>query len=320
MIKQQMKSSCCNAAIIHFGGRRRQCTGCKKTWRIRLAKRGRKVKRLQTNYLKQVFDKGLLVKQIDTNSRISIDAVYKRFSINLSKLTIKKRIVRIRGSKLILLIDAQWHYFDRKLWTLYFVAIKSSDEQNVILLDPVLRSGKENSSEWNQVFDNLPQGIKKRVVAVVSDGVRGIELLVSAHGWIHQRCHFHLLKRLQSMRGKRLSTTGRLTREEIYRLAKVALSEPSKTKLNIVCQELLFLAKDVYCPIRMKMVVREFIRRLAEFRSYLDYPDLNIPTTTNVMESVNSYTQKRSKTVKTPKAWHEWAIASVRFKSKFICK
>jgi hypothetical protein len=272
------------------------------------------------NQLRKVFDQGFTVKQLTLDSRLSIYVMYKRFSKTLSKVTSKKRIIRIRGQKLILLIDAQWQYFDHKLWTLYFVSIKSVGSEFVTVLDPVLNEGKERMINWKQIIDNFPQGIKKRIIAVVSDGIRGIETVADDNGWVIQRCHFHLLSLLQKMRGKRASTPGRLLREDIYSSIKLALSEKSGSELDMICRRIANLANNPICPKRMKMAARDFLRRIHEFRSYIDHPDLKLPTTVNVMESINSFTRRKSKTINNPQSWHKWAVACIRFKSKFNCK
>jgi hypothetical protein len=251
---------------------------------------------------------------------LSVDAIYKRFKKNLDEVVNQKRTIRIRGKKLILIIDAQWQYFRGDLWTLYFLAIKSVDSSSVIILDPVLIAGKENVVAWAKVINGLPVGIKKRIIALITDGIRGIEGIAEENDWVIQRCHFHLLKILQGMRGKRATTSGRLVREEIYYSVKLALSETSELKLDELCHRLAVLAHDAGCPTRMRGAVREFLRRVSDFRSYLDYPDLKLPTTTNVMESNNSFNRKKSKTVNTPLAWSKWAIACARLKSKFTCK
>lgn len=314
------KSGCCNAKIIRFGGKRRQCVACDKTWRVHPAKRGRKAKRKQKNYLDKVFSHGFSVKQLAMHSNLSVDAIYKRFGNNLTSVVKSKRIIRIEGKKLILIIDAEWQYFNGELWTLYFMAVKSVGSKFVVVLDPILKPGKESAINWNSVINELPPTIKNRIIAVVSDGIRGIETVTNNHDWIIQRCHFHLLSTLQKMRGKRVTTSGRLIREEIYQLVKLALIETSKRRLNVICKRLAFLAKEVGCPKRMRMIVRDFLRRLTEFRSYLEYPDFHLPTTTNVMESVNSIVRRKTKTINSSKAWHKWATATIRLKSKFNCK
>ena len=314
------KSQCCGAKIVRFGGKRRRCNACKKTWRVHPAKRGRKPKRKQPDYLKKVFNHGFRVKQLTLNSELSSDVIYKRFVSNLKHFVRQKRIVRIYGAKLILIIDAEWHYFKKELWTLYFLAIKSTDSQTVTILDPVLRQGKETSTSWENIINQLSPSIKKRIIVLISDGIRGIENVAEKNNWIFQRCHFHLLSMLQKMRGKRASTPGRLIREEIYNSVKLALSETSMRRLNILCRRLAVLAHTEGCPQRMKLTIRGFLRSLPEFRSYLDHPELNLPTTVNVMESIHSFVSKKTKTVNIPKSWHIWAIACVRFKSKFTCK
>lgn len=314
------KSKCCDAKIIRFGGKRRQCVACKKTWRIRQSKRGRKTLRKQKRYLLKVFNYGFSVRQLALNSRLSKDVVYKRFSQNLDYLIERKRIIGIRGSKLILLIDAQWQYFKGDLWTMYFVSAKSIGSTKVVILDPILRKGRESFTDWNFTINQLPARVRKRVIAIVSDGIRGIETISTNNGWLLQRCHFHLLGMLQKMRGKRMSTPGRLIREEIYQSVRLSLSETSQRRLNILHNRLSVLAKDDLCPTRMRGAVKDFLRKHREFRTYLDYPELKLPTTVNVMESNNSYTRRKSKTVNNPSSWHKWAIACARFKSKFTCK
>jgi hypothetical protein len=80
------------------------------------------------------------------------------------------------------------------------------------------------------------------------------------------------------------------------------------------------LTHNPQCPRKMRMAVRDFLRRLPEFRSYIDYPALHLPTTTNVMESINSFVKRKSRTVNSPQSWHRWATACIRMKSKFTCQ
>jgi hypothetical protein len=290
------------------------------------AKRGPKPRRKQCGYLKKVFEQGFSVKQLSINSRLSEEAVYKIFAFNLERVAREKRIVRIKGAKLILVIDAQWQYFKtvkgkrKALWTLYFISVKSTDSQKVTILDPVLKQGKENAATWRQIIDELPEGIKKRVIAVVSDGLRGMESIVDDNDWVLQRCHFHLLSALQKRRGKRASTPGRRVRQEIYFTVKLALVDDCPKRLDIMCKRLAYLAKEPGCPVAMRMIVREFLRHFNEYRAYREYPELNLPKTVNVMESNNSFVRGKTRKVNTPQAWHRWAAACARIKSKFTCK
>ena len=60
------KSPCCRAKIHHFGSRRHQCSYCKRTWRIRNKRRGRKLRRAHPQSLKAVFlEIGLFHRRFD---------------------------------------------------------------------------------------------------------------------------------------------------------------------------------------------------------------------------------------------------------------
>lgn len=60
------KSPCCRAKIHHFGSRRHQCSYCKRTWRIRNKRRGRKPRRAHPQSLKAVFlEIGLFHRRFD---------------------------------------------------------------------------------------------------------------------------------------------------------------------------------------------------------------------------------------------------------------
>src|SRR5438132_9297316 len=58
------KSRCCRAKIYHFGSRRRQCSQCKRTWRIRKKQRGRKPRRARPGTLKAVLLDGRTLKTL----------------------------------------------------------------------------------------------------------------------------------------------------------------------------------------------------------------------------------------------------------------
>lgn len=313
------KSPCCKSIIHRFGKRRRRCAKCGKTWSAWPRKRGPKWKRTNQNHFTKVFLHGYHVKNLVRNGE-KYPTVKKRFSKQLKRTLSLPVINEIKGEKLIVIIDAQWHYFKKELWTLYFLAIKSTDSQTVTVLDPVLRRGKENSTTWDEIINQLPISIKKRIIALVSDGIRGIENVAERNNWIIQRCHFHLLSMLQKMRGRRASTPGRLIREEIYNSVKLALSETSTRRLNILCRRLALLAHKKGCPTRMRYTVRGFLRSSTQFRSYLDYPVLNLPTTVNVMESINSLTRRKTDKINNPKSWLEWTKMTIRTHSKFNCK
>lgn len=320
MLSKQVKSPCCGARVVRFGKRRRRCIQCKSTWRIRQARRGRKRLRPRLNYLDQVFNNNLRIKQIHTTGNISKDAVRKRFNKALNAFVNRPRHIRLKAESVVLIIDAKWQTFSKESWTLYCLAIKPISRNKAIILDPILRPGKESAEIWEMIIANLPEPLKKRIIAVISDGIRGFERIPQSYEWVWQRCHFHLLSALEKRRGKRQATVGRQTREDIYQTVRKLLTETSQYRVRLLRKKLKILSSETDCPKRMKMMISGFFREFVFYRNYLNFPYLSLPTTTNIMESLNGLLQKKSATVRTASAWYKWALATIRHKPVFNCK
>jgi transposase-like protein len=136
MLSKQVKSSCCKASVVRFGGRRRKCRQCGGTWRIRQKSRGRKPFRLRYQYLNKVFDEGLQLRQVVTTRNVSKGAIRKRFEKVLNRFVETPRVIKLPKDKLILIIDARWHKFKGRNWTLYCFALKSVNKNEALILDP----------------------------------------------------------------------------------------------------------------------------------------------------------------------------------------
>src|SRR3989339_895570 len=100
------KSPCCQAKIYKFGGKRKQCSLCKKTWSVRKKKRGRKAKRINPDLLNKVLGKGWKVAHLaDRKGSVSQSA----FSQRLKKaMSAKTRTNKYPIGWLILIALAPW--------------------------------------------------------------------------------------------------------------------------------------------------------------------------------------------------------------------
>lgn len=315
MVIEHAKSTCCKAKIIRYGSKRRQCTGCLKTWRIKPCKRGRKSQRIKSHFIKNIIEEGKKIKHLSSDKR-TYERNRKRFTKSLNAFVVKPRSCFIRGKKLVLFVDAQWQRFEGEYWTLYFLAVKSIDSDKVSVLDPALFQGRESLKAWRSCICNLPSGIKKRIIAAVSDGFHGLDHFIITQGWIVQRCHFHLIKELQRRRSKHKSLPDKNIREAIYLSVRTLLNTTSDRGLN----ELIRLANRKDCPKKLRMLVHEFCRCKNMFRSYLYHPELCLPNTNNVMESIGSVVRDKTRKLRTPKSWYKWAVATIRKHPKFVCK
>lgn len=314
------KSPCCQAPVRRFGGKRRQCSKCLKTWSIRPLRRGPKVRRINQANLAKVLSDGYMVKHLSRKG-ISKEATYKRFQKDLHKVVSLPRTLSVKEGTLILISDAKWYSFKSRRWTIYIMGLKPCNKSYAEIMDPVLKPGKESAVAWRRIIeDNIPPNVKKRIKSIVSDGIRGIENIAKENGWILQRCHFHLLSIIQKQRGKRSSTEGREIREEIYQTVKKLLTNNNPVFVSRLVKRLNILADNSKCPKRLKMTVRELIRRLDSYHSYLKHPELNIPTTTNTIESVNSKINSKTLKIKSEQSLIKWCVAVIRSHKYFKCQ
>lgn len=301
MKKLHEKSLCCRAKIYKFGGKRRQCSVCKKTWTLWAKKRGVKPSRPNRKLLEKVLiEKRSLLSPGMTKKHLAKSTLSARLSKAMRNCLGKRVDILSTCGPAILVIDALWFQFKNVRWTLYLGAVRNIDGNQAEILEPKLIYGRECYLDWESFIDDLPDEVKTRVKAVVADGFRGIDRIAKSRNWILQRCHFHLIAQLQVNRGRWKKMPDTPTREEIYQtVVKLLVARGSKQVLE---EHLKSLVRKPNCPRRLKMIVSEFLRHLHQFRSYMIYPELKLPTTSNSIESLNRIIRSRCKHISTPES------------------
>jgi hypothetical protein len=310
-------SPCCRAKTYKFGGKRRQCSLCKKTWTVWAKKRGAKPSRPNRKLLEKIL--------IEKRSLLSPGMTRKP----LAKSTLSARLTKAMRSCLsksseafgdgpvILIIDALWFQFKDVRWTLYLGAIRDIDSNQAEILEPKLVCGRECYLGWKSFVDDLPDSFKTRVKAVVADGFRGIDRIARIQNWILQRCHFHLIAQLQARLGYWKKMPDTPIRKEIYHtVAGLLVARENKKELE---NHLRSLIKKPSCPRRLKMIASEFLRRLHQFRAYTIYPELKLPATTNSVESLNRIIRSRCKHISTPESMLLRVKALIKMKRTITC-
>jgi transposase-like protein len=229
----------------------------------------------------------------------------------------KKRENEYPKGWLILIADALWFEFKGQRWALYVMAVRSITGGKAYFLDPVLLPGRESAVGWRQALSSICPDIENRLLALVSDGFRGLCLLAKENEWINQRCHFHLIMKFQIQLGTWKKLPDSPYRKEIFAMVCGLLKTRDK---EIECTEKLYeLLSDQKCPWRYRMIGMEFLRRLDDFRAYLKYPELHLPHTTNCIESFNKIIRDRCKYVSTPEALKLRAISLMRIRTSVNC-
>lgn len=314
------KSPCCQGKTYHFGNRRRQCSVCGKTWRVRHRKKGRKAYRINKELLKRVLIQGKTLSQEMSNHYPSLPALRKRFRADLKWLTRQPRNYQFNSEQFILLVDGLWFQFNKEKWVLFLMALKPTDDNKAILLDPVLLEGGESYDNWQTALSTIPEKAKERLAALVSDDFRASDRLAKEYSLIHQLCHFHLIAQLQIRRGRRKSTVeGRNVREDIYQTIRQALVATDEQELEQLQSTLQKLIRHPVCPKKLKMMVNQFLRSIDYYRAYLIYPELNLPNTTNAIESTCNLIRRSTVTLNTPKSLYLWSKSLIRLRSEITC-
>lgn len=315
MNKLHEKSPCCQAKIYKIGGKRKQCSKCKKTWTNWRKKRGRKTKRTSVDLVKRVLGHGEKTTHIASRSNsITRSGLCHRLNKSILKT---ERSNKYPTGWLILLADGVRFSLEQKYWTLYVFAVRSQTGGQAYLLDPILLPGKESLRGWKAAFETIPTEINNRILALISDGFRGVDGLAKKQGWICQRCHFHLLAQLQVRLGFWKHMPDNPIRKEIYEtVCKLLRTINHESTYSLALYELI---NSLRCPYYYQRLGNEFLRRLTEFRNYIYHPELNLPHTTNCMESFNNIIRDRCKYQRTAKSLQARSIALTRTKISVNC-
>lgn len=313
-------SPCCRAKIYKFGNKRRQCSGCKKTWTLWAKKRGRNPLRPSHNLLHQVVvEKQSLLSPRFNRHQLSAGALSIRLRRTMERFLTRVKPNAVPRGQLILIIDALWYLFGGKRWTLYLMVVRPVARDHAVIQEPILCPGRENYDDWNAAIAAIPARVKQRTLALVSDGFRGSDRIANDHGWIMQRCHFHLISQLQVNRGHWKKLYNSKQREAVYQAIRNILAARSE-KLKRCVSHLQSLLGKNNCPKRLGMIGREFLRRLDQFRAYQNFPDLRLPHTTNSIESFNSIIRSSCRHLRTPESLLLRTKVIIRMRKTITCK
>lgn len=251
---------------------------------------------------------------------ITIATASEQFHFHLEKFTASSIKTFMPAGPYVLLADGLWFTFKKQDWVLFLRALKPISENKAYFLDPILLPGGESYENWSHALAAIPGELRKHIKAFVSDGFRVSKTIVSEHGLIHQRCHFHLIAYLQVRRGHRKKNLkGNSVRESIYQAVIKLLKAQGGKEVKALSNYLRLLARNSDCPNSMRMSVSEFLRALPEFRAYLKYTNLHLPTTTGTVETMCKLIRKNTRTLRTAKSLKLWAAAIVRLKSPLTC-
>jgi hypothetical protein len=267
---------------------------------------------------------GLTLGQLYSRRTDVVLSAYRyRFRQALRRWVARPSPQTIPRGPLVLLADGLWFEFDGVPWVLYLTALKPPHDTQATFLDPLLLPGKEGASRWRQAIQAIPPAVRKRIRAMVVDHLPGMEKIAAQQRWVLQLCHFHLLLKVQALRGRvRYRLRGGAVREEIYQLIRYALELPDGPQLDAILQRLHRLSKGNCGTERIQSTVREFLNAVPYYRAYMRCPELGLPKTTNSVESMGRLLRemfRSSRAGSNPKSVLLWATALIRLRPTIVC-
>lgn len=315
------KSSCCKGRIINYGHRRRQCVLCKKTWRRWKKKTGRKRKRVsQSLFLKYISNEiSSLYALSKKEKRKSQDTLQREVRGGLKKFITATPWPQIPKGPLVAIADAMIINIDKKIYTFYFVLLRPVNGNTAIITPPCIQEGSECKDGWRDALQALT--VLPSILALISDGNLGLVALGREYGWQVQKCHFHILAKIQGRRSRWIRSRHRDMGELLYLLVKNALTNPNEDRAAESILELGVLSQDIG-SVQLRKYLRGFIKHYQDYRTYLHHPKLNLPTTSNSAESLISglrnlyYKAHGFRTIESLKLWTH---AFLKYKKTIAC-
>jgi hypothetical protein len=323
MKKLHAKSPCCQGDVKRYGNRRRQCAVCQQTWRVRKKKRGRKIKREQDNllirYLQHEVPSLYAWAHAKNQSEHFLQARLNRSLRYFLRQTSWPALPK--EGNLVLLADAMLRYVENEWRTFYLVAVKNTWNNYAVIVPPFIHKDRETFVGWQKALNRLPEEIKARIKAIVCDGHRGLIYYAKSSGWLIQRCHFHLIASIQSRRSKWRYSRHRAEGQHIYDLVNHVLTTLDE---KAIIESIAQIEKLAWCTKSQKLrkILSGFVTHYQEFRTYLYYPELNLPKTNNTMESLIGAIQHlchRARGFCTLASFERWICAIIKHKKKIKC-
>ncbi len=222
---------------------------------------------------------------------------------------------------LVVVLDAMIFRWKGCFYTCYLILLRRPQDTEAVITPFWLEAGKEMQSGWRHALDRLPESTKARIRAMVSDGHLGAVNYAKQHGWLLQRCHFHLLAAIQGRRSRFAKSNHQEEGKRIYALVARCLATPNEQEAEALVYKIEAEALTTSSP-QLRRILRGFVHYYEYFRMYRYHPDLHLPTTTNAAESLNACVkelQHRARGFATIESFEKWICALLKFKQKVTC-
>lgn len=289
------KSLCCGVILKLHAPRRWRCVKCGQIFTVRPKKRGRKAKRQRDGLAHTVLRNGASLRGLAETRLVNRETLRRRFQASAQAWLRAHPLPPLPATgQLIAVADALWfqtrnHQPRYGSFGILLRPVKGTKSYLAVL---TVRKGRESKTAWQKVFQLLPPGVRNRICALVADGFIGLYGIAVDQDWHFQWCHVHLKRRLAELRGLR-RIPGREIRQQAVRLIHEFLETPSNDRAAACQRRLKYLFSLPECPATLPSRLSGVIRRSRLLRTYRQFPELNLPISTNSMERINAFIRER---------------------------
>lgn len=310
------KSPCCRGKIRLYGTRRRQCSVCKKTWRVWKRKRGRKERRFCFETLYRYFNDSLIQRHLKKRT------VSARLRKILTKFNEEEPWEVVPTGPLIAIADALIEYIEGYPYTVYFILVRSINGTQAVILPPFMLIEAERGFGWDQAFQRIPSDILNRIVALVCDGHAGLISAAHYFGWVVQRCHFHLLARIAHNASFGPLGKNRPLGIRIQKLVHIVLYAREMSDITLALDEIRLIKSSITSR-TFRTVLSGFLKNYDDYRSYVQFPQYHLPATSNTAEHLVGLVrdlQYRAHGFRTPASLFAWINGYCKYQKTVTCR
>ncbi len=257
---------------------------------------------------------GVPARQISRQRHCSVSTVYRWCREAIDRAAISEpELSGLPGDvDLVLIVDGLW--FGKGSWVQYTLAFKPVDASVAYFADPRLLPGGESSTNWQQIFSRIRPDVRVRVRALVADSLKGMAAVAALNDWVYQQCHFHI----RALLNRWLVRPWVNPVDQSIRWAiDDALLAVDGDRANVACAAIAAHVRDH--PGVVADILRRLLRELDSIRAYLVHPELSIPRTTCVIESMHGRLREVVSGLSSVDAIRRRMTAYVRLHDPFNC-
>src|SRR3989344_646331 len=313
----------CGGILVKWGGRRRRCVHCRCTVTRWPRRRGRKRKRTSAMIARRYLRGESAVSAAIACKRLrSADGVERAVRRSREQFFAHTPWPLVPDAvPLIAVADALMVRTEKRVCVIYLILVRPVAADRAVIMPPFIQDGKESWQGWQDAFAALPHDIRHRIAALVCDGHRGLYSVALRHRWRIQFCIFHMIAKIQGRRSQ--SAYGRHQEEgtRIMTRVRTILMSARNEEVVTALKELDACRMSTHSP-QLRRYLSAFIRRHHLWRTYLEYPELRLPRTSNTAESLVRIIRKmlsRAHGFRTRSSLTRWIDALIKERKSMMC-